>query len=119
MRRLIAIGVITLVFASSAFRVDADPLKGFVTTFACDNGQTYVINNGVIQQQSSVGFLVETTDVLVAKHFELFVDGELVLSWDRGIEGFLPEDLISCSSTFVIDGFTLEFFLTGFIPSSR
>ena len=113
MKRIVLMGALAAFSVLPAVAAQAAPPNGFVVTFSCDDGQSYDVNFGAPKNQSSVGFIVGTNDVLVAKHFEIVFEGEIVFSFDRGIEGFEGQDLLTCSGEDPESG--TVFNLTGYI----
>jgi hypothetical protein len=88
----------------------AAPSNGFALTFTCDDGSSMDLNFGAPPNQSSTAFVVGDNAIFVAKHLELVVEGEVVYSWDRGINGFGAASLLTCSgdfgdTTFVVVGY--------------
>ena len=110
MRRLAFVGLLSIALTGLLpGLVAAAPSGGIVVTVTCDDGSSFDVNFGALPNQSSTAF-TGTNTVFVAKHFELLVDGEVVLSWDRGIKGFSDASLLTCTgdldgAVFVVVGY--------------
>ena len=112
MRRLAFAGLLSIALAGLLpGLVAAAPSGGNVETVTCDDGSSFDVNFGALPNQSSTAFAATNT-VFVAKHFEILVEGEVVYSWDRGIEGFSGASLLTCTGD--LDGalFVLVGYLT-------
>jgi hypothetical protein len=112
MRRILLIGMLLAGSLLPAITAHAAP-NGFVVTFDCDNGQSYDVNFGAPPNNGSAAFIVATNDVLVAKTFEITLEGEVLFSWNRGGNGFEGKDLLGCTAQDPESG--IEFAFTGFI----
>lgn len=86
------------------------PSGGNLVTADCDDGVSRDLNFGTATNNSSTAF-IGTNTVLVVKHFEILDGGELVYSFDRGINGFDASSLLTCGA----DLGTLSFSITGFL----
>jgi hypothetical protein len=99
-----------------AFSAAADPSHNALppVTMSCDNGDTITVNLGTVQNNSSVAFFVDSTTTYVSKTFTIAAGGTVVNGWDRGIQGFDPSELVTCSGSLVFQGTTFDLSTSGF-----
>jgi hypothetical protein len=86
--------------------------KGYVASWACDDGHRYDLNFGAPPNQSSNLFVDGTNSMFVIRTLTIHDSGELVYQFDRGLSGFADKALTTCSTSIDTDVFTVSGYFT-------
>lgn len=101
MKRLALAFVLAALMGFSVASASADPgssnPKVQYRTFSCDDGNTY--SAGFVGVAPGNFFLVGTTNMFVLKVFTEYLTSGEVKTFNYGIKGFDPSELITCSYT--------------------
>jgi hypothetical protein len=111
-RRLFTIAITCAVaLCASAATASADP-TGEPVEFQCSNGETLTVTLGPPKNNSSVVYVIESTSIFVVKRLVITdpETGEVLISFDRGLNGFDPDQLVTCEA----DAFGVHFLTQGF-----
>ena len=82
-------------------------------TIHCSNGQSYLMNGGVVTNQSHQAFAVNSTSIFVSQSFVFTVDGEDFVAYDNAAG---LTNLITCTGDF---GGGVTFTTTGFLTPRK
>jgi len=104
MKRILLLLLVGVLFGFTVASASADPggnnPQVQYRTFSCDNGITYY--NAVFVGFASGSFLLsDSTNVFAVKVFTEYTSpgGEVIATFNYGIPGFDPSELITCSYT--------------------
>jgi hypothetical protein len=100
-RLVLALALVGVLLGFGAAAVSADPgsnnPKAQYRTFSCDDENTY--SAGYVGVAPGNFFLVGTTSMFVLKVFTEYLPSGEVKTFNYGIPGFDPSELITCSYT--------------------
>jgi hypothetical protein len=94
-----------------------DVLPDIVLT--CSDGQTVTVLPGTSTNNSAIAFVRDSSSILVARSFEVTLDGEPIFGFVRGLNGFTDKDVLTCTGVWTLDGVTYDVTVTGFLTPAE
>jgi hypothetical protein len=94
-----------------------DVLPDIVLT--CSDGQTVTVLPGTSTNNSAIAFVRDSSSILVARSFEVTLDGEPIFGFVRGLNGFSDKDVLTCTGVWTLDGVTYDVTVTGFLTPAE
>ena len=111
-RRRFSIALLAAMIAALVPGTAAAAPKGYVASWACDDGHSYDLNFGAPPNQSSNLFVDGANSMFVIRTLTIHDSGELVYQFDRGLGGFADKPLTACSTSIDTDVFTVTGYFT-------